>query len=298
MKINTTDKIKAIIFAVLAALFYAISIPVSKILLGNISPTFNASFLYLGAGLGIGLFYLFNFKKEDKEQRLLKSDFPYVIGMIVLDIAAPIILMFGISIGKAANASLLSNFEIVATALIALLIFKEKISRRIWVAIVLIIISSTLLSFEGVESFSFSFGSVLVILATVCWGFENNCTRKISNKSTYEIVFLKGIFSGLCSFVVALLIRDSFPEIKYILLAMALGFVSYGLSIFLYVKAQNVLGAAKTSSFYALAPFIGALISFIFIDEQLSYIYIIALTIMIFASIIVVLETIKEKKSQ
>lgn len=165
--------------------------------------------------------------------------------MIVLDILAPIFLMLGIKYGTAANASLLGNFEIVATTLIACLAFKEAVSKRLWAAIGMITLSSILLSFEGAGSFRFSYGSVLVLLATACWGLENNCTRSISDKSTYEIVVLKGVFSGGGAFVIALISGEKLPEIRYILPAMLLGFVAYGMSIFLYIRAQRDLGAAK-----------------------------------------------------
>ena len=120
-------KTSAIILAFLAAVFYAINTPFSKILLENVPPTFLAAFLYLGAGVGVGMMYLFHIKKEDKSERLTKQDLPYTVGMILLDIVAPIFLMIGIKMGTASNASLLGNFEIVATTLIALLIFKEKV---------------------------------------------------------------------------------------------------------------------------------------------------------------------------
>lgn len=181
----------AVTYALLAAVFYAINTPFSKVLLNVVPPTFMASFLYLGAGLGVGIMYLFHFKKEEKTERLNRLDLPYTIGMIVLDILAPIFLMLGISIGSASNASLLGNFEIVATTVIALLIFKEKVSKELWTAIAFITLSSIILSFEGSGSFQFSLGSLFVILATTCWGLENNCTRKISNKSSYEIVVIK-----------------------------------------------------------------------------------------------------------
>ena len=118
-------KIKAIIFALAAALFYAINVPFSKVLLNYMSPTYQAGFLYLGAGMGVGILYAFNHKKENRFERLTKADLPYTIGMIVLDIIAPILLMVGINIGESSNASLLGNFEIVATTFIALIIFKE-----------------------------------------------------------------------------------------------------------------------------------------------------------------------------
>ena len=286
------NKLKAIMFAFLAAVFYAINVPISKVLLQHVGPTTMAALLYLGAGIGIGMMSLFNKKDREKAESLTKAELPYIVGMIVLDIAAPIFLMLGISYGSSANASLLGNFEIVATTVIALILFKEAVTKRLWVAIGLITLSSILLSFEGTDSFHFSYGSLLVIMATVCWGLENNCTRELSSKSTYQIVMLKGLCSGLGTMVIALIKRESFPGIGYIAIALALGFVAYGLSIFMYVRAQNVLGAAKTSAYYAVNPLIGALLAFVFLSESLSWMYVIALIVMVIGSALVVVDTL------
>ena len=285
------NKLKAIMFAFLAAVFYAINVPISKVLLQYVGPTTMAALLYLGAGIGIGIMSLFNKKDREKAESLTKAELPYIVGMIVLDIAAPIFLMLGISYGSSANASLLGNFEIVATTVIALILFKEAVTKRLWLAIGLITLSSILLSFEGTDSFHFSYGSLLVIIATVCWGLENNCTRELSSKSTHQIVMLKGLCSGLGALIIALIKRESFPGIGYIAIALALGFVAYGLSIFMYVRAQNVLGAAKTSAYYAVNPLIGALLAFVFLSESLSWMYVIALIVMVIGSALVVVDT-------
>ena len=286
------QKIYAIVCAVMAAVFYAINVPFSKLLLDHVGSTTMAALLYLGAGIGIGIMSLLSRENNNRENHLTKSDLPFVMGMILLDIAAPIFLMFGIRYGSSANASLLGNFEIVATTLIALFIFKETVSKRLWAAISFITLSSIILSYEGAGSFRFSYGSILVLLATTCWGFENNCTRNISSKNTYEIVVLKGIFSGAGSLVIAILLHEKVPDLIYIVEALMLGFVAYGLSIFLYVRAQNILGAAKTSAYYAVAPSIGAFLSIILLKEQLSVTYVIAFLVMTTGTILVVMDTL------
>lgn len=288
---NKNNKITAIICAILAAVFYALNTPFSKVLLKNISPTFMAAFLYLGAGIGVGFMYLFQYKKEDSSMRLSRKDLPYTILMVVLDVIAPIFLMIGISIGSSANASLLGNFEIVATSIIALVIFKEDVSKNLWIAIVFITLSSIILSFEGQESFRFSYGSLFVILATMSWGLENNCTRKISNKSSYQIVTIKGLCSGIASLIISIIIGEKFPETQYIACALLLGYVAYGLSIFLYVRGQRDLGAAKTSAYYAIAPFIGTFLCFLVNGEALSASYFIGLILMIVGTVFVVVDT-------
>ncbi len=285
------QKIISIFYAFLAACFYAVNMPVSKTLLQTVPPTMLAAFLYLGAGLGVGGMYLLR-KDKKQEENLTKKDLPYTVGMIALDIFAPIALMFGLARTTSANASLLNNFEIVATSVIALVVFKEDVSKRLWIAIFLVTLSSALLSFEDISSLRFSYGSLLVLLAAVCWGLENNCTRKIASKNTYEIVTLKGIGSGLGSLVIAFFLGEKFPGAKHIVFALALGFVAYGLSIFFYIKAQNVLGAAKTSAYYAVAPFIGAFLSFVFLREALSPSYALALLLMVAGTILIAADTL------
>ena len=290
-------KVSAILFAVLAAVFYAMNMPLSKLLLKHVPSTLMAGFLYLGAGIGVGFLFLFTLQKIDRAELLSKADLPYTIGMVVLDILAPILLMYGLLNTTSANASLLNNFEIVATTIIALCIFKEVVSKELWISIALVTLSSVILSLENISGLRFSWGSLFVLAAAVCWGFENNCTRKISFKNAYEIVTIKGLCSGLGSLVIGLAIGEKIPSAKYIFSVLLLGFVAYGLSIFFYIKAQKELGAAKTSAYYAIAPFVGVLLSVVLLKETLSAQYLIALILMIIGSIIATMDTLRTPHS-
>lgn len=271
-----------IIFAITAALLYALSTPISKILLNYISPTFMAGFLYLGAGFG--MLFLIGIKKatnKNIKQNFRLCDLPYIIGMILLDTAAPILLMIGLSSSNAESVSLLNNFEIVATAVIALLFFKEKISFRLFLGIILVTSSCVLLSFDNLTNLQFSYGSIFVLLACLCWGLENNCTRKLSNHSPTVLVSIKGIFAGLISLIIAFILNEKITNIWSIIVALILGFVAFGLSIFFYIYAQRYLGASKTSTFYAFAPFISVALSFIIFTTHVHYIFWVALVLMI-----------------
>lgn len=288
------EKRVSVIFAILAAALYAINIPISKLLLQHVDTTMMAAFLYLGASIGLMLCGLAAkaLGKEKSQERLTKKELPYTVAMVVLDIAAPILLMSGIARANSANVSLLNNFEIVATSLIALIFFKEAISKRLWLAIGLATLASILLSLEGTGAFSFNEGSLFVLGACVCWGLENNCTKMISNKSSVEIVTIKGCFSGLGSLVIALLLGEHFPVWKWIVAVLVLGFVAYGLSIHFYILAQKNLGAAKTSAFYSIAPFLGVAFSMLLLSERPSVQFFIALAIMAVSTILMVKDTV------
>lgn len=275
-----------ILLALLSAVLYALSTPFSKILLEKIPSTMMAGLLYIGAGIGMGVIAFFRkrTKKNSENGKFTKAELPYVFAMILLDIAAPISLMFGLRMTSAANASLLNNFEYVATAFIAFSVFHEKISRRLLLGIFFTVFSCALLSFEGSSSLDFSKGSALVLLSAILWGIENNCTRALSEKDPMIIVLLKGIFCGGTSFVLALLLGERVENFSSIVFALILGLVSYGLSIFVFVYAQRYLGAAKTSVYSAATPFVATALSLIIFREIPEAKYIVALLLMIFGA--------------
>lgn len=281
-------------FAVLAAALYAINIPLSKLLMVHVQTTMMAAFLYLGAGIGLIIYSGIRkgMGRINKTEPLTRKELPYTIAMVVLDIIAPILLMGGISRTNSANVSLLNNFEIVATSMIALIVFKEVVSKRLWIAILFVTIASVILSFEGEGSFVFNEGSLLVLGACICWGFENNCTKMLSNKSSEEIVMIKGCFSGLGSLIIALMLSEQIPEARWIFATLLLGFVAYGLSINFYIMAQKELGAAKTSAYYSIAPFLGVAFSMLLLGEQPELPFYIALLFMIISTVLMGRDTI------
>ena len=284
-------KLFPILSALAAAILYAVGIPLSKVLLRTTEPVYLAGFLYLGAGLG--MLPLSRVTRRERAARLDRSDLPYTLGMIVLDIAAPILLLLGLRSTPAAAVSLIGNFEIVATALIALLLFHERISPLMWLSVLCLTAACLLLSLGGTERLSFSPASLLVLAACACWGLENNCTRKLSGKDAYEIVILKGIFSGLGSCATAFALGERFPAAGAIGAALLLGFFSYGLSIFFYARAQRDLGAARTSAYYSVNPFLGALLSFLLLKEALPHLYIPALLVMAIGAAFATLDALR-----
>ena len=283
-------KSSSTIFAILAAALYALSAPVGKVLLDHAGAAMMAAFLYLGAGLGLALWG--RIVPDREASPITRQDLPYILGMILLDIAAPILLMLGLQRTGSANASLLNNFEIVATSLIAWLLFREKLSRRLSFAIVLVTFASIVLGYEGAESMRFGAGSALVLAAACCWGLENNCTRMLSRCSSVQITTIKGIFSGLGSLIVAFCAGESLPGLRWIPAILLLGFVAYGLSINFYIKAQKELGAAKTSAWYSIAPFLGVVFGIVLLGERPDGRFFLGLGLMVLATLLMVFDTI------
>ena len=201
--------------------------------------------------------------------------------------------MLGLRYCGSANASLLNNFEIVATSVIAFFVFREQLSRRLTLAIGLVTLASMILSFQGAGAFRFDLGSALVLGAACCWGLENNCTRMLSAKSSVQITTIKGFFSGLGSLVVALVAGESLPGIGWAAAVLLLGFVAYGLSINFYIKAQKHLGAAKTSAYYSIAPFLGVVFGMVLLGERPGLQFYLGLGIMIAATVLMVKDTIE-----
>ena len=269
--------------AFLAACLYALSTPCSKVLLANVAPNMMAALLYLGAGVGMAALTAARAavgRGPSAEAPLERTDAPYVAAMVLLDVAAPILLMAGLSHAAPENVALLNNFEIVATAVIALLAFQERVAARTWAGIAVITVSCALLSLEGEAALSFSSGSLLVLGACLCWGVENNCTSRLSQRDPAQVVIVKGLGSGAGALAVALVAGDALPAPPDALAALLLGFVAYGLSIFFYVYAQRGLGAARTSAYYAVNPFIGAALSLVLFRTVPGPAFLLALALM------------------
>lgn len=249
--------------AIAAAGLYSLSVPLSKLLMGAVDPGVLAGLLYLGAGVGMWTFLGARHAVGggSSSRPMTRRDVPYAAGMVVLDVAAPLLLMAGLRTTPAASVSLLNNFEIVATAIFARMLFGERITPRLWAGIVVMTASCALLTVEPSAGLALSPGSVLVLGACLCWGVENNCTASIADCDPALVVAIKGMGSGMGALAVALLGGSSLPGPAPALLAMLLGFASYGLSILAYVCAQRGLGAARTSAYYAVGPFIGVAVA-------------------------------------
>jgi drug/metabolite transporter (DMT)-like permease len=260
----------AVFQALLAAVLFGASAPLSKLLLGEVQPVPLAAFLYLGSGTGAFLMLLFQRIRNSGqivEANLSRNDLPWLAGALLAGgVAAPIILLLGLERTPASTASLLLNFESVATTLIAVIFFKESIDRRIAGAIGLVTLASILLTWTG-SNWGFSLGALGVIGACFLWGLDNNFTRHISAKNPLIIVGIKGLGAGTFSLVLCVLLRQSLPGLNIALLAMLLGSISYGISIQLFIVAMRHLGAARTSTLFGTAPFVGIALSLILLRE-------------------------------
>jgi len=278
------DRSSPALLALLAAILFGASAPLSKLLLASVQPITLAALLYLGSGVGVLLLRtLTNWRKTGPvEAPLRKKDLPWLAGAVIAGgIAAPILLLLGLDRTPAATASLLLNFEGVATAIIALLIFKEAIGRRVVLAVALVTLASILLTWTAGEQFGISLGALAVIGATVLWGFDNNFTRNISGCDPLLIVMIKGLTAGSFNLALSASLGESFPGLLAAFLAMLLGSLSYGASIYLFILALRGLGAARTSTLFGTAPFAGAILAIILLREKPEGLFFPALVVML-----------------
>jgi len=275
--------ISFIVQALLAALFFGASAPISKLLLRDVPPVLIAAFLYLGSGTGISFVKLYQrFISNQKEAGLKRPDIIWLAGAIVSGgILAPIILMVSLKNTPASTASLLLNFEGVGTTLIALFFFHESISRRALAAILAITLASIFLSTNFGSNWGMSLGAFGVLLACVLWGVDNNFTRNISAKDPLTIVAWKGLVSGSFSLILGLLLGQKLPALVTILSILLLGFISYGLSTMLFIYSMRGLGAARTSALYGTAPLAGVLLSILIFKDPITLLFGIAAVLMV-----------------
>lgn len=283
---SRSTELRAPLTALAAAALFGVSTPLAKLLIGDVAPVMLAGLLYLGSGAGLSLLLLIRrfTGMTNQEAQLAWKDVPWLAGTILFGgVLGPVLLMLGLATTDAASASLLLNLEAVATLLIAWIVFREHVDRRLFLGAVAIVGGAVLLSFEGGIGKG-GWGVPLIALACVSWGIDNNLTRKIAAVDPVVLAAVKGVAAGTANFTLALSIGAAWPGFAIGLPAMFLGFVSYGLGLVLFILALRHLGTARTGAYYGTAPFLGALAAAVLLDTPLTPTILIAGVLMAFGA--------------
>lgn len=274
-----------VIYALLAAVLFGASTPFAKTLVGQTPPVILAGILYLGSGIGLLACYgaraLIKRDAQDQPARLTRPDLPWFAGAVAAGgVAGPLLLMMGLMSVPASSASLLLNMEGVLTSLLAWFVFKENFDRRIFIGMLLIVAAGVLLSFDLATATALPWGALAIVGACVCWGIDNNLTRKVSASDPLQIAATKGLVAGTVNLMIGLAIGGTMPAMQTILLASVVGFCGYGLSLVLFVLALRHLGTARTGAYFSAAPFAGAALSLVLLGEAPGALFWIAAVLM------------------
>src|SRR5471030_1404817 len=264
---------QGIVYALLAAALFGASTPFAKSLLGQVPPVALAGMLYLGSGLGLLVFYLLRalLRRSDSDTSagLTRADLPWLGGAIAAGgVAGPVLLMLGLQATPASSASLLLNLEGVLTSLLAWFVFKENFDRRIFIGMLLIVAAGVLLSWDQASAQGLPVGALAIVGACLCWGIDNNLTRKVSASDAVQIACVKGLVAGAVNLTIAGVLGSRLPGVSTVLSAAVIGFCGYGLSLVMFVLALRHLGTARTGAYFSAAPFVGAAISLFLPGEQ------------------------------
>lgn len=274
------------IYALLAAALFGSSAPAAKILLTEISPVTLGALFYLGSGFGLVAYLwldrLLGGDRHSIEAAVTRSDIPSVIGIVLFGgILAPMILMVSLQYTPSATASLLLNFEPVATTIIAVLFFHEAVGRRIYTALGLITASCVILSYDPSAAWGISIAALGILLACTCWALDNNISRNVAAKDPVPIVAIKGAIAGIVMALIAFILGETMPSPSLAIITMVVGFFSYGgiTSVFFFWALRGI-GTARAGAILAVSPFFGVLISLLVFPDPLSPEFYIALPVM------------------
>lgn len=250
--------------AIMSALLFGASTPFAKLVLGNgVNPWLLASLLYLGSGAGLALVHLAQkgIGRGEAEAPLVRADLPWLALVILCGGAiAPVLLMAGLATTPASTASLLLNLEGLATLVIAWLVFRENVDRRLLIGAAAILGGAVLLSWRGGPAGG-GLGMLAITGACLAWGIDNNLTRKLSSADPVQIAMLKGLAAGTVNLGLALTLGASLPTLPVVAGAALIGFLGYGVSLVMFVLALRHLGTARSGAYFSTAPFIGALLA-------------------------------------
>lgn len=274
---------QAISYALLSAALFGASTPLAKLLLGEISPLLLAAILYLGSGFGLLIWIALRraLSRAYSSSSLHGSDYLWLAAAIVAGgVIAPIFLVFGLVRTDGAAASLLLNLEAVLTAAIAWLAFRENVDRRVFLGMVAIVAGGVLLSWQEIPREGSAMGTLLIAGACLAWALDNNLTRRISGGDAATIACLKGLIAGSVNLALAFSLGMTVPPISATAAAGLVGFLGYGLSLVLFIVALRHLGTARTGAYFSVAPFFGAMLSLVVLDEQVTMLFWIAAALM------------------
>lgn len=264
------------LFGLTAALLFGASMPFAKALLSDVQPFLLAGLFYLGSGTG-----LLAVRKKSGEAKLRGTDWVWLCLAICFGgIGGGLFLMWGLQSTPASDASLLLNLEGVFGALIAWIIFREHANKRVVLGMILLSAGAMTLSLTSDFQFSFSISSLGIVLACLCWAIDNNLTRKISGADPVQTACLKGLVAGIVNITIGLFNGATMPAVWICAAAMVIGFLSYGVSLVLYILGLRHVGAARTSAYFSAAPFIGAAGSILFLHEPVTTTFIGAAALM------------------
>jgi drug/metabolite transporter (DMT)-like permease len=273
---QTTTKVcmhAGVIYGLLSAVLFGASTPFAKQLTGNVAPVMLAALLYLGSGIGLALW--FGLRRAlapaatNGAAALGRADLPWLAGAIVAGgVAGPVLLMAGLSVTPASSASLLLNLEGVLTALLAWCVFREHAGRRIVAGMALIIVAGVLLSWSERPAFGLAWGPLAIAGACLAWAIDNNLTRKVSASDAVQIACLKGLAAGSVNLLIALAAGQRLPPWPVAASAAAIGLCGYGVSLVLFVLALRHLGTGRAGAYFSAAPFAGAAIAMLLLDER------------------------------
>lgn len=256
------------LLALAAATLFGLSTPAAKAIIGNVHPLLLAGLLYLGSGLGLAATRLF----RKRQGRGLKGrDLPW-LGCTILfgGGVGPALLMTGLAGTTGSIASLLLTLEGVFTATLAWIVFRESFNRRIGLGMLLIFAGAVLLALRSPAGHGSLFSSLAIIGACLSWAIDNNCTSRISDVDVLTLASIKGVAAGAVNSLLAILLGGAFPAPPAFAAAWLIGLFGYGLSLVLFVLALREVGAARTGAYFATAPFIGAIVSLLFLREPLT----------------------------
>jgi len=245
--------------ALAAAVLFGAGTPLAKELLGAASPWMLAGLLYVGSGVGLGVYRLVTRRAR---VTLTRHEILPLVGAIGFGgLLGPVLLMLGLSGMPATGASLLLNAEGVFTALLAWFVFRENVDRRVALGMAAIVAGAVVLSVPGGVELGMVWPSLAVLGACLCWGIDNNLTRKIATTDATWLAAVKGGVAGPVNLGLALLLGSTLPPVGTIALAMVVGLFAYGVSLVLFIVAMRHLGTARAGAYFSIAPFFGALLA-------------------------------------
>lgn len=256
-----------LVWCLIAAALFGVSPPAAKALLREVDPFLLAGLLYLGAAIAVAPLSARGggsiVRRRDTRQ------WGYLIGAVAAGgVAGPVLLLFALRSAQSASVSLWLNLEAAATAVLAVLFFREHLGWRTWIAAASVVGGGALLA--APDGFAAAAPAALVAAACVCWALDNNLTALIDGLTPSQSTLVKGAVAGVTNLAIGAASGASLPAPGVAAAAMLVGALGYGLSIVLYIAGAQQLGATRAQLAFATAPIAGLAVAWTALGEPIQ----------------------------
>ena len=270
----------------MASVLFGSVFTISKVPLASIDPLALSAVIYVIAGLTLVPFAKGSFRLQRREAF-------YMIAITGFGaVTAPVLLLYGLQLTDASDASILANGEVLFTVILSSLIFGERPHGKLGIIAILLVIVGLFMATTDMKfsdgMVALNTGNLMILLSMSFWAVDNNFSRKLttfSDMSPAKMAMIKSLAGGLVLLgVTAVTGRlNSLENITAQLWLIIIGLAAsgFGGALLFFLAGIKRIGTIKTMAVFSTTPIFGIVIAAFALGESIGMFQVIATCLII-----------------